>query len=347
MKDWATICRFGGLGDNLITSSVLPLLAKDYNIEVISQEPHSAVFENNPHISKLSVRKAGDIAGDGLAWQKWFVDRAKEVKLLVNLSHSCETMLAFVPGQTQFYWPTAWRQKWCDRSYLEVVHDICGVPHVYEPRFFVTEEERAIAQQTKQQLGNPVVGWCVSGTRLDKVYPYAAMAIARLIRETGVHVVLFGGPGRDLEYARIIQEHVERENSSLQGLSAAITDEEKQTDASPGAYHWPIRRSLSLLQQCDIVIGPDSGPMWAVAMEAMPKIMLLSHASARNITTGWVNTVTLQADPRRVPCHPCHLLHDSIETCTPNKDGKGAACISDISVETIIQETKQLLVATR
>lgn len=343
MKDWATICQFGGIGDNLIVSSVLPLLAKDYNVEVISQEPHSVVFENNPYISKLGIRKVGDIAGDGLAWQKWFVDRAKEVKLLVNLSHSCETTLAFIPGQTQFYWPKQWRQQWCDRSYLEMVHDICGVPHVFDPRFFATDDERAKAQDTKRMLGSPLIGWCVSGTRLDKIYPYAAMAIARLIREVGAHIILFGGSKRDLECAKIIQEHVERENSSLQGLSSAITDEAKKTDAMPGAYDWPIRRSLALIQQCDIVIGPDTGPMWAVAMEDMPKIVLLSHASARNITTGWSNTISLQADPKRVPCHPCHQLHDEIETCTPNKDGNAAACISDISVETIIQHTKRLL----
>ena len=37
------------------------------------------------------------------------------------------------------------------------------------------------------------------------------------------------------------------------------------------------------------MIGPDTGLMWGVAMEAMPKIMLLSHASPENITKHWTN----------------------------------------------------------
>ena len=75
----------------------------------------------------------------------------------------------------------------------------------------------------------------------------------------------------------------------------------------------------------------------------MPKIVMVSHASAENITKHWVNTTTLHADPDRVPCFPCHRLHNSIDTCTPNKDGgHAAACISDISVETIVCEVDRL-----
>jgi hypothetical protein len=36
----------------------------------------------------------------------------------------------------------------------------------------------------------------------------------------------------------------------------------------------------------------------SAAFEAMPKIMLLSHASEENITKHWVNTTTLHADPK-------------------------------------------------
>jgi hypothetical protein len=49
----------------------------------------------------------------------------------------------------------------------------------------------------------------------------------------------------------------------------------------------------------------------------------------------WVNTINLHADPEKVSCWPCHKLHDRQETCRPNKENNGAACISDISVETI------------
>jgi ADP-heptose:LPS heptosyltransferase len=97
-----------------------------------------------------------------------------------------------------------------------------------------------------------------------------------------------------------------------------------------------VRRTLAFAQACDLVIGPDTGIMWGVAFEAVPKIMLLSHASPENITKHWINTITLTANQGRVPCWPCHQLHDDHSTCTPNADNSGAACMTDISVEAII-----------
>ena len=76
----------------------------------------------------------------------------------------------------------------------------------------------------------------------------------------------------------------------------------------------------------------------------MPKVVLHSHASVENIAKHWVNTVSLHADPNNVPCWPCHRLHDTVDTCIPNKDmGGAAACISDISVETILENAERLL----
>jgi hypothetical protein len=69
----------------------------------------------------------------------------------------------------------------------------------------------------------------------------------------------------------------------------------------------------------------------------MPKIVMVSHASAENITKHWVNTTTLHADPNDVPCWPCHRLHDDPSTCVPNKEENGARCISYITVEKLVQ----------
>jgi hypothetical protein len=87
----------------------------------------------------------------------------------------------------------------------------------------------------------------------------------------------------------------------------------------------------------DCVVTPDTGIGWAVAMEQMPKVALMSHASDENITKHWVNTTTLCADQNRVPCWPCHRLHDDITTCMPSKDNpQASACMADISVQQIV-----------
>jgi len=98
--------------------------------------------------------------------------------------------------------------------------------------------------------------------------------------------------------------------------------------------------------QCDLVITPDTGTWWAVAMEPLPKILMVSHASAENIGKHAVNTMVLHADPGRVKCFPCHRLHSDFTTCTPNFENNGAACISDISVNTIVETARRMLEAT-
>jgi ADP-heptose:LPS heptosyltransferase len=345
----------GSIGDNLIASSILPLLARDYLVEVITQEPASAVFEHNPHIAKLVLKKPEDLPQHGgIEWQQWFTARAREVAKFVHLSHSCEVALALVQAQTAFNWPDSMRRKLCGRSYLEYVHDIAEVPYQFAPDFFPTEQERDKALATQRKLGSTeVIGWCVSGSRIDKIYPYSSMVVARLIKEIGWPVIMFGSGPRDFAISKAIMEQVEAQNGSLAGLHQAISPgtETQGWSVEPDAVHikladkpeplWPIRRTLSQLRLCTLVIGPDTGPMWSVAMRGdIGKIVLLSHASEENITKHWRYTATLHADQERVPCWPCHRLHDSIETCRKAEHAEAAACIADINPEQLMETAK-------
>jgi len=340
MKGWACIARLGGIGDNLIASVVLrPLKRMGYMVEVIASETASAVFLNNPFIDKLAVKREGDLPG-GNDWHKWFASRAHEYDLFVNLSNSCETRHALHYGNTAFHWPVEYRRKLCAGSYLDTACEIVGVPFEPGPLYFPTEEERANAEVFKRaNFGPRFVSWVISGSRVDKIHPYGAMAIARIIKEMNVPVVMTGIGDQQKDMADQMREHVVRQNGSRDGVYIAISHSKL-----PEEKRWGLRPSLALLLQSDLVITPDTGSGWAVAMEPMPKIMTVSHASVENITKHWVNTVTLHADQNRVPCWPCHRLHDDISTCVPNKDGgHAAACISDISVETILDTVRKLL----
>src|SRR5262245_57835348 len=140
-KGWACICRLGGIGDNLIASSVLrPLHTLGYRNEVITSENAACVFLNNPFVDKLSVKRDGEIPG-GDYWQTWFATRSNEYDLMVNLSNSCETRHALHRGTTGFWWPQDYRREMCAGSYLETAHKIVGVPMEFGPLFFPTEEE--------------------------------------------------------------------------------------------------------------------------------------------------------------------------------------------------------------
>jgi len=339
---WACICRLGGIGDNLVASSPMrPLKRLGYMTEMITSEMASSVLRNNPFIDKLSVKGKDDIPG-GDEWQKWFARRSSEYDLFVNLSNSMETRHALHRTLTAFWWPQDYRRKLCAGSYLETAHDIVGVAHEFGPLFFPTDEERERARKTKREnIGPRCLAWVISGSRPDKIYPYSAAAICRIIKELDLPVVMVGVGGKQFEMAKLVLEDVKRTNSSEKGLHLALSPE----GSDPGGHqHWSTRRSISQVLASDIVVTPDTGLGWACAMEPMPKIALMSHASDENITKHWVNTETLHADPNNVPCWPCHRLHDDMTTCTPAKDGgAAAACMADIPVETIVQTVERLL----
>ena len=345
---WACIARMGGWGDNLIASSVFPALKAKYgNLEVISRAPCSAVFENNPYIDKLTIWPADEKITDQLEWARALDRRMKEYDFGVHLSHTCETTLAFMEPQYQFWWPEKIRRQWCDKSYLGLVHDICDLPHDFAPNFFPTEAEMTNAHHIRARIlarrDAPLVGWVLSGSRIDKAYPGSVSVISRLL-EAGLNVVMFGAPGKEFLMAQAIEKQVVQElgpddRGSAAGLTLCMSASEDKPD-------WPMRRSLTQVQLCDVVVSPDTGPAWAVAMLPVPKIILLSHASEKNITEGWRNTVSLHADPARVSCWPCHRLQDGWNTCRKVPDIDAAACISDIPVSSIVTHVHTALGAS-
>ncbi len=243
-------------------------------------------------------------------------------------------MRALFVGQTQFHWPASFRRKFCFQNYLETVHDICEVPYEFGPLFYPTDQELEHAAKTKKLIGDKCIVWVISGTRIDKIHPYASIVVAQLVREVGP-VVALGAPGKDFGLAKAIQEDLIRFNGNDKGYHVGLS-------ADPEKPNWPIRRVLTFAQAGDVVVGPDTGPMWGTAFEPNKKVMLLSHTSEENVPKHWTNTTVLHADPARVPCWPCHQLHDKMDTCTWNREKTAAACISDIPVQTIVQTVKDL-----
>ena len=341
-NEWACVVRLGGVGDNLIASSVFAALKKKWGkLEVICADPQHVVFENNPHIDKLTVKAQGDPPWEnGAAWQNYWLARSREYKFFANLSHSCEVQLALTKAQTAYHWPASTRRKLCNKSYLEMVADICEVDHEdIAPAFYPTAQELAAAEETKRLVGGKYVGWVLTGSRIDKIWPPAAMVIGRIVKELGIPVVLFGAPGKDFEIAKVIQNYLKQANGSDKDVHLALS-------VDPAKPNWPVRRILTQATLSDVVVSPDTGPAWAVAQMDMPKIILLSHASPENITKHWKNTVTLHANPSRVPCWPCHILIDEQEECerlSGRKDVVGSACISDVAPDVVFREVSKAL----
>jgi len=339
-KPWVGVFRSGSIGDSLMASSAVAVLAKTFNVELICDEPYGSIWQNNPHLTKLTELPKGALPTNHEDWHKWFRTQAKMYDKFYNLSHSCEALLALLSTQSWFDWPASMRRRRCGASYLEVVHDICEVPHDFDPgpRFYPTEDEVADAKRVKGTVGERAIGLVLSGSRFDKFWPWLPQFVAKILRELKIPVMMFGGPTHDVHINKTIYDAVQQVNSNVDNLHTCISRDDKEV-----TVEWSMRRNLAQIQECDLVITPDTGLAWGVAMSDMPKIVLLSHASAENITKHWKNTVTLHADQERVPCWPCHKLHDTIDTCVKSDKASAAACISDIHDTVVMDHIVRLL----
>jgi len=105
---------------------------------------------------------------------------------------------------------------------------------------------------------------------------------------------------------------------------------------------WGIRQTLTFAScEADLVIGPETGVLNAVACEEVPKIVFLSHSSEENLTRDWVNTTSLQSKGTRckgrdsddVPA--CHMMHYGWEFCTQDVETGTAKCQKDISMQEV------------
>ena len=144
------------------------------------------------------------------------------------------------------------------------------------------------------------------GSTAPKWWPYAP-AFAQLLAELGIHVIVVGDL-KGLEYPESDHIHV------------------------LGTGTWSIRQSIAFSMHADAVVGQETGLMNALALEAVPKLVMLSHSTAENLTRDWQACATLAG---AVPCYPCHQLHYTFEHCQEHVETGTAMCQYSIAPGTV------------
>jgi hypothetical protein len=103
----------------------------------------------------------------------------------------------------------------------------------------------------------------------------------------------------------------------------------------------PLRNSLALALLADAVVATESVFANAVAMDPMPKVVMLSHSSHENLTRDWSNTAALQAP---VTCYPCHRIHNSgAVMCSKDLSTGASACMASYSAEYVADLVRKAL----
>lgn len=323
-KERALVVRYGAIGDAIVAASILPGLKKQgYHITFMCHPGTRDVLLHDPNIDEWNVQ-AKDFVPNNVLGPYW-QELSKRYDKVVNLCESVEGLLLTLPGRINHAYPDeARKQLYDDVNYLEHTHNIAAVPHDFAARFYPTSAEMEKAKWERRKMNGPVVIWCVNGSSPHKVYPWTQIVVGWLLERTPAHVVLYGDSG-----------------PLGSGLTEGIADIMRKNGRDMERLHaiggqWPIRRALTFAHVVDCVIGPETGPMNAVGMADVAKVIYLSHSSANNLTKHWHNTTVLTAEDR-APCYPCHRLHTNWDYCPQHEKTNAALCASSIAPEHIFE----------
>lgn len=307
----ACVVRYGGFGDMLQAANVLPALKREgFHVTVMTTPKGQDIIKHDPNVDEFFIQDDNQVPNQELVlfWQA----QATRFDRFINLSESVEGTLLPIPGRASFFWPDAIRRRELNKNYLEWTADLAGVPYASESKFYPSRAEEYKARD-RLVTGKFNVVFALAGSSVHKFWPHMDSLIARCMLELpDAHFHLVGDHA-----CKILEAGWEKE-PRVHCLSGELS----------------IRETLALAKAADCVLGPETGVLNAVAFEAMPKIVLLSHSSPENLTKHWINTTTLTptfADD--VKCWPCHRLHYSSEHCPQHAETGAALCQQAIGPE--------------
>ena len=308
-----TVCvvRYGGFGDMLQAAGILPELKRQgYHVTIMTTPKGKDVIANDPHVDAWFIQDTDQVPNQCLT--DFWAHQATKFDKFVNLSESIEGTLLALPGRSNHLWPHAMRHKHLNLNYHEFTAEIAGVPFSPDAKFYPTQKE---LEEIDIDIGDFNVLYALAGSSAHKFYAGQDHVIARLLVEIpNVRIFLTGD-----EACQILEQGWEKE-PRMRLLCG------KQS----------IRETLALAQVCDVVMGPETGVLNAVAFEPdVFKVCLLSHSSVENLTKHWVNTVAVE--PQGIDCYPCHRLHYGMKYCREHVETGTAMCQMSIDPAQIVE----------
>lgn len=307
--------RYGGFGDMMMVSSILPgLKDQGYQVTINTNEKGMDIVKHDPHIDEFFVQKDDQVPNHELG--HYWTALSKCFDKFIMLSESVEGSLLAVPERREAAWhPDFRRMVMGTVDYLEATHAVAEVPLPPKVRFYANDEEKEFALKNRSLLGDDqfVILWALSGSAIHKVWPHMDTLIARLmLGYTNVKIVMVGDP-----LCEVLEQGWKKEKRVIRKSGK-----------------WDIRHVLAFAEECDLVIGPETGVLNAVSMRDVPKILMLSHSGPNNIGKNWVNAHVIA--PKDTPCYPCHTLHRGFShLCVQDEKHGTALCAENISVDTV------------
>jgi ADP-heptose:LPS heptosyltransferase len=317
------VVRHGGIGDQLQAAYLLPQLKREgFHITFLTTPEGREIIEHDPHVDEWFMVDKEQVPNNELV-PFWSVV-LKHYDKFVNLNESCEGSLLTMPGRPAHQWPHAVRHKLMNRNYAEFAALLGEIPFVPEGEFHSTPAEATWATLFKAEcartaeLDDPFfLMWVLAGSSPHKFTPHQDTVLKIVMGSIPEAVVIMVGAlsGKILEAGWELEKRVVRTSGEM-----------------------PIRKSLALAKQMDIVVGPETGVLNSVCYLNLPKVLMLSHSSDENLSKHWVNVHVI---PGQAPCYPCHRLHFTSEYCPQDPETHAAVCQQNVDPRLIYAPIEQ------
>lgn len=307
----AVVIRFGAIGDIISATSVLwGLKESGYHVTFACAKTAQEWVKYDPHIDDFLTFPNSD----AVAMVRPML--AERFDRVVDLTHTFEGMVLTLPHSHASQWPASARRKFLAVDYLTLMAGIAELSAVGSPRFVPLREEWFRRTHGIQ------IAWALKGSGPQKWYPWVPQVLTRLLlARPDVTVVLLAGK----EVADFAKQIVERVRQYA-GPDCAARVVNKVGDLT-------VRQSLGAIVASDMAVGVETGLMWAVARERMPKVLICSHSDPRQFGS-WFNTQALHARPE---CGPCLRLISDWDQCHRVAETGAALCAHTLAPEAVIE----------
>lgn len=310
-KKECLVIRYGALGDAIWATPVLKLLKKQGYYIVYNCSPYSAqVLRENPYIDEFLFQDKEAIPNKELG--PYWEEISKGFDKVINLSQSVEGALLKTEGSEAFNWSHKRRHRECNVNYFDRTLEIAGFPNKkgLPPELYFSETEEYLAGIFRQHYKDKfLIEVSLSGSSFHKTYPWLPYVMNEVhSRHDDIVVVTVG------DYLCKLLENWQHKNTINK------------------AGIWTVRQSMIMTKYVDLVLGTETGILNAAACYDTPKIVLLSHSSAENLTKYWRRCTSMHA--KSCNCYPCHRLIYTLNNTCPLETVRlpGAQGIAEVKI---------------
>jgi ADP-heptose:LPS heptosyltransferase len=315
------VIRYGAIGDCFVASSFLEGLKEQGHYVIFNtQQKGRDILKGNPHIDEFLMQDKDQMPNEEIT-EYWSFLKNKYGRI-INLSETMEGAICAVPWRPDFTWAPQVRQQFRSANYYDFAHAMADVPLPPKPAFYPTKKEARWAGKQRDKIGRDkfILMWVLSGSAVHKRCP-----------QTDFVLGYPGNPG-------LLQQHENLHIIFVGDMTCKILEQawvgHPQVTCTSG--DWSIRETLTMLDEVDCVVGPETGVVNVAGMKGVPTVIFLSHTSEDTVARYWDDRIALE--PEGCDCFPCYKLHKYNDSCNlieTEEYGEVAACVAGVTVEAV------------